>query len=115
MWKQRGRLRRRRSLGRSLRRTQPRSTRRRHRPPRRTTSSTACDRGSAARSARKRDAEEKQIMPTHYVRSFSFKDSLTDAQVIEELKFLMEQAVPVMLKVNGIRAVNIYSGSGGLR
>ena len=54
-------------------------------------------------------------MPTHYVRSFSFKDSLTDAQVVEEWKYLLEQVIPAIRKVSGVRAVTAYSGAGALR
>ena len=53
-------------------------------------------------------------MPTVYVRNFSFKDSLSDGQVFEELKFLME-AIPAIENVEGIRSVKVYSGAGALR
>jgi hypothetical protein len=54
-------------------------------------------------------------MATFYIRQFNFKDSLSDAQVVEELKFLLEEAVPAMLRVDGIQRVNFWSGAGGLR
>ncbi len=53
-------------------------------------------------------------MPTAYVRNFSFKDSLSDGQVLEELKFLFD-ALPAIENVEGIRSVKVYSGAGALR
>jgi hypothetical protein len=54
-------------------------------------------------------------MATRYIRNFSFKDSLTDAEVLEELKFFLEQVAPAIAKVPGVRAVNLFSGAGALR
>ena len=54
-------------------------------------------------------------MSTLYVRRFSFKDSLTDAQVLEEWKFLMNEAIPAVEKVPGVRSCKAYWGAGGLR
>ncbi len=54
-------------------------------------------------------------MATLYVRRFSFKDSLTDAQLVDEWKFLMNQAVPAVEKVPGVRSCKAYWGAGGLR
>jgi len=53
-------------------------------------------------------------MPTLYTRTFNFKGSLTDAQVLEEWQFLLE-ALSVVEKVNGVRSVKAYSGAGALR
>jgi len=54
-------------------------------------------------------------MATMYVRRFSFKESLSDAQVVEEWKFLMNQALPAVEKVPGVRSCKAYWGAGGLR
>lgn len=54
-------------------------------------------------------------MPTMYIRNFNLKDSLNDAQVGEYWRFLMDEVVPAIEKVNGSRSVKVYSGAGGLR
>jgi hypothetical protein len=54
-------------------------------------------------------------MATTYVRRFSLKDSLSDAEVIQWWKTLMEEFVPLIEKSNGIRSVKLYSGAGALR
>jgi hypothetical protein len=54
-------------------------------------------------------------LPTHYTRLFNFRDSLTDAQVAAELIFLLDEALPAMLEIDGIRDVHFWSGTGGLR
>jgi hypothetical protein len=54
-------------------------------------------------------------MPTAYVRRVSLKSSLTDAEVSAYWKFMMEEAVPAIQKVSGVRSVKVYSGAGGLR
>ena len=54
-------------------------------------------------------------MATMYVRRFNFKDSLTDAQVVDELKFLINDVVPAIEKVPGVRNCRIFSGAGALR
>ena len=53
-------------------------------------------------------------MPTVYVRNFSFKDSLSDDQVLEEWKFIMD-LLGAIENVEGIRSVKFYSGAGALR
>jgi hypothetical protein len=54
-------------------------------------------------------------MPTVYVRQVSLKASLSDAEVGAYWKFTMEEVVPALQKVPGIRSVKLYSGAGGLR
>ena len=54
-------------------------------------------------------------MPTVYVRRVNLKASLSDAEVGAYWKFTMEEAVPALQKVPGMRSVQLYSGAGGLR
>ena len=54
-------------------------------------------------------------MATLYVRHFNLKDSLSDEEVLEYWKFSMEEAIPAIQKVPGVRSVKAYSGAGGLR
>jgi len=54
-------------------------------------------------------------MATTYVRRFSLKSSLSDAEVIEHWKFLMEEFLPPVQRVSGVRSVKFYSGAGALR
>jgi hypothetical protein len=54
-------------------------------------------------------------MPTVYVRRVNLKDSLSDEEVVAYWKFTLEEVVPALLKVPGIRSVKLYSGTGGLR
>ena len=54
-------------------------------------------------------------MPTLYTRTFHMKDSLGDAEVLDQWRFLMEEVVPAVQKVRGTRAVKVYSGAGALR
>ena len=54
-------------------------------------------------------------MPTLYTRTFGFRDSLSDAQVIEELRWLVEDCAPLIEKVSGVRSVKFYSGAGAFR
>ncbi|MGH7797395.1 MAG: hypothetical protein ACREQ2_21265 [Candidatus Binatia bacterium] len=54
-------------------------------------------------------------MPTLYTRTFHLKDSLSDAEVLDQWRFLMEEVVPAVQKVRGTRAAKVYSGAGALR
>lgn len=54
-------------------------------------------------------------MPTAYVRRVNLKESLSDAQVITYWKFLMNEVMPAIQRVNGVRSVKAYSGAGALR
>jgi len=54
-------------------------------------------------------------MPTTYVRRFNLKASLSDAEVIGHWKFVMEEALPLIKKVQGMRSVKLTSGAGALR
>jgi hypothetical protein len=52
---------------------------------------------------------------TAYVRRVSLKPSLSDAEVVAYWKFTMEEVVPALQRVPGMRSVKVYSGAGGLR
>ena len=54
-------------------------------------------------------------MATLYMRTFNFKDSLSDGEVLEQWRSLMDDAIPAIEKVNGIRSIKVYSGAGALR
>ena len=54
-------------------------------------------------------------MPTVYVRRVHLKESLSDADVAAYWKWTLEDVVPALQKVPGIRSVKLYSGAGGLR
>jgi hypothetical protein len=54
-------------------------------------------------------------MPTAYVRRVSLKASLSDAEVAAYWKFTMEEVLPAIQGVPGMRSVKVYSGAGGLR
>jgi hypothetical protein len=54
-------------------------------------------------------------MPTTYVRNFSYKDSLSDSEALAELRFLLDEVVPAIAKVNGVRGIKVFSGAGALR
>ncbi len=54
-------------------------------------------------------------MPTVYVRRYDLKDSLSDAEVLDYWRFLVDEVVPAIEKVNGIRSCKLYSGAGALR
>ena len=53
-------------------------------------------------------------MSTLYTRTVNLKDSLTDDEVIDILRFSLEEVVPAIRKVPGIRSVKFYSGAGAL-
>lgn len=54
-------------------------------------------------------------MTTLYTRTFNLKDSLTDAQVLDQWRFLMEEVGPAVENIAGTRSFRIYSGAGALR
>ena len=54
-------------------------------------------------------------MPTAYVRRVNLKASLSDAEVAAYWKLTMEEVLPALQRVPGIRAAKGYSGAGGLR
>ena len=54
-------------------------------------------------------------MPTVYVRRFNFKDSMSDSEVLNNWRFLVDEVVPAIEKVDGIRSIKLYSGAGALR
>jgi hypothetical protein len=54
-------------------------------------------------------------MATLYTRTFNLKDSLNDHEVLESWRFTMEEVVPAVQKVPGVRSVKLYSGAGALQ
>ena len=54
-------------------------------------------------------------MPTAYVRRVSLKASLSDTEVAAYWKFTMEEVLPAIQGVPGMRSAKVYSGAGGLR
>jgi hypothetical protein len=54
-------------------------------------------------------------MPTLYTRTFNLKDELSDKEVLAAWKFTMEEVIPAIQRVSGVRSVRAYSGSGALR
>jgi hypothetical protein len=54
-------------------------------------------------------------MATLYTRTFNLNDSLSEAEVLEVWKFTMEEVIPAVQKVGGVRSVKVYSGAGALR
>ena len=54
-------------------------------------------------------------MTTLYVRRFNFKDSMSDSEVLDSWRFLVNEALPAVEKVDGVRSVKVYSGAGALR
>ncbi len=53
-------------------------------------------------------------MATVYVRRFNLKDSLSDAEVLDYWRFLLD-AVPIVERLNGVSSLKLYSGQGALR
>jgi hypothetical protein len=45
----------------------------------------------------------------------SLKNTLSDAEVAAYWRFTLEEVLPALRNVPGIRSVKIYSGAGGLR
>lgn len=54
-------------------------------------------------------------MSTMYIRNFSFRDSLSDEEAFEELKFLTNEVIPAIEKADSVKSVKLYSGAGALR
>ena len=54
-------------------------------------------------------------MTTLYTRTFNLKDSLSDQEVLEVWRFTMEEVLPAVQKVPGVRSTTFYSGAGALR
>jgi hypothetical protein len=54
-------------------------------------------------------------MATLYIRTFSFKGSLSDEVVHSELKFFMGEVIPAIRNSPGVRSAKVYSGAGALR
>ena len=54
-------------------------------------------------------------MPTLYTRTWSFKDSLSDAEVLEWWRWATTEVIPAIEKTDVSRSVKIYSGAGALR
>ncbi len=54
-------------------------------------------------------------MATAYVRTFSFKDSVSDSEVLDQWRFLLSDATSAVERVEGVQSVKWYSGAGALR
>ncbi len=54
-------------------------------------------------------------MATTYVRRFNLKDSLSDAEVGQFWRFVMDEFVPAGLRISGVQCLKLYSGAGALR
>jgi hypothetical protein len=54
-------------------------------------------------------------MPTAYVRQVCLKEILSDAEIAAYWRFMMEEVLPTLRNVPGVRSVKVYSGAGGLR
>ncbi len=54
-------------------------------------------------------------MATVYVRRVNLKDSLSDAEVAEHWRFVMQEVLPAIENLSGVRSAKAYSGAGGLR
>ncbi len=54
-------------------------------------------------------------MTTLYTRTLNFKDSLSDGEVLEQWRYIMDEVIPAIRNVSGTQSVKIYSGAGALR
>jgi hypothetical protein len=54
-------------------------------------------------------------MTTLYIRTFSFKESLSDEAALSELAFFMNEVVPAIRDSPSVRSAKVYSGAGALR
>jgi len=54
-------------------------------------------------------------MPTLYTRRFSLKDSLSDQEVVNHWRWLLNEFAPVVGKVSGVHSVKFFSRHGALR
>jgi hypothetical protein len=54
-------------------------------------------------------------MPTVYVRRVHVKDVFSDAEVAAYWQWTLEEVVPALQNVPGMRSGTLYSGAGGLR
>ena len=54
-------------------------------------------------------------MTTLYTRTFNFKDALSDEQVLAEWRFALDELLPAIQHVSGVRSAKFYSGAGALR
>lgn len=53
-------------------------------------------------------------MATLYVRSCDLKDTLSTKEVAEYWRFILNDVVPALEKLDGTRSVKAYSGAGAL-
>ena len=51
-------------------------------------------------------------MATRYVREFGFKETLSDSEAQEELKFLIEKVLPAIERGEGVLSARLFSGAG---
>lgn len=54
-------------------------------------------------------------MATVYIRRVNLKASLSDAEVAEHWRFVMQEVLPAIEGLSGMRSVKAFSGAGGLR
>jgi hypothetical protein len=57
----------------------------------------------------------RATMASTYVRRFNLKDSLNTKHVGEFWHFLLDEFIPAIQKLKGVRSVKAYSGAGALR
>ena len=54
-------------------------------------------------------------MTTLYVREFGFNEALSDAEALDELRFILDELIPAIRRCHGINSVRLFSGAGGIR
>jgi hypothetical protein len=54
-------------------------------------------------------------MPTLYTRRFNLRDSLSDQEVVNHWRWLLNDFGPLVGSVSGVRSVKFYSRHGALR
>lgn len=53
-------------------------------------------------------------LTTLYTRTLNFKDSLSDGEVFEQWRYIMDEVIPAIRNVSGTQSVKINSGGGAL-
>jgi hypothetical protein len=54
-------------------------------------------------------------MTTLYIRTLDLKEAMSDAEVLEQWRFALEEVSPALERVAGVRSVKHYLGAGALR
>ena len=54
-------------------------------------------------------------MTTLYIRTFSFKESLSDEAALDEITFFINEVIPAIRNSSSVRSARVYSGAGALR